>query len=192
MSSKSIRTFIALEISEEIKDKIEKIQSTIKLTDSIKGSWVKKENLHLTLKFLGDTQIKYIEEIKEKIRECFKDKNSINCNLADIGTFPNEKIPRVIWVGIKNGALEIINLASNLEISLSQLGFKKEKRDFKTHITICRPKQISDYQKFKNTLKEINRQFSPQEFTINKITFFESKLSPQGSIYTPIFIHLLK
>ncbi|MFH1622113.1 MAG: RNA 2',3'-cyclic phosphodiesterase [Candidatus Omnitrophota bacterium] len=192
MPSDSIRTFIALEINEEIKEKIENVQSTIKLTNSIKGSWVKKENLHLTLKFLGDTQIKHIEEIKGKIKESFKDESSINCSLSGVGIFPNARSPRVIWVGIKNGAVEIINLASNLETTLSQLGFKKEKRDFKTHITICRPKQILGQQKLQNALEEINKQFSPQEFVINKITFLESKLTSQGSIYTPILSYQLK
>ncbi|MBL7197270.1 MAG: RNA 2',3'-cyclic phosphodiesterase [Candidatus Omnitrophica bacterium] len=192
MSRESIRTFIALEISEEIKEKIIDIQNKIKQTNSLKGKWVSKDKLHLTLKFLGDTQLKYVEKIKDKIKECFKDADVINCHLTNIGTFPNEKFPRVIWAGIKSGDIQIINLAKKLEESLLEFGFKKEKRGFKTHITICRPKQILNRDQFKSALEEINKNFRPREFTINKIIFFESKLTPQGPIYTALLNYFLQ
>jgi len=146
----------------------------------------------LTLKFLGDTQVKYIEKIKDKIKECSKSDVAINCKLTHIGIFPNERFARVIWAGIKENNLQIINLAKKIEEVLFEVGFKKEKRDFKTHITFCRIKQILDHNRFKSILDEISNNLAPQEFIINKITFFESNLTPKGPIYSALFTHYLK
>ncbi|MFC1645729.1 RNA 2',3'-cyclic phosphodiesterase [Candidatus Omnitrophota bacterium] len=192
MPAESIRTFIALEINEEIKEKIAQIQEKIKQTNSLKGKWVPKNNMHLTLKFLGDTQLEYIESIKDAIKECLVGEKPINCNLVNVGTFPNERFPRVVWAGIKGGDIEIINLAERLEKSLRKLGFKKEKRGFKAHLTICRAKQVLNHSQLKLALEEINNSFKPQEFTINKIAFFQSKLTPQGPIYTSLSDYLLQ
>lgn len=192
MSEETIRTFIALEISDEIKQEIARIQDEIRQTNAISGKWVVKENLHLTLKFLGDTTLKIIEQIKEEIKTILYDEPSMNCNIAGVGVFPNEKFARVIWVGIKGGDTQIINLAKKFEKQLGKLGFKKEKKDFKTHITICRPKQILDKNQFKSTLETINNKFQPKEFIVNKLTFFESKLTPQGPLYTSLCSVLLK
>lgn len=186
MSDKSIRTFIALEISEAIKEEIIRIQDEINKTNAISGKWVLKDNLHLTLKFLGDTPLDKVERVKEAIKDCFKEDKSINCDIAGVGVFPNDRFARVIWVRIKKGEIEIISLAKKLEKILSKLGFKKEKKDFKTHITICRPKQILDRNQFQLTLEKINRNFQPKEFVVNKIIFFESTLTPQGPNYATL------
>jgi 2'-5' RNA ligase len=186
MPGESIRTFIALELQDNIKDKIKEFQETIKSSNIIKGSWVAKDNLHLTLKFLGDTKLKYVEGIKQNIKDCLKDKTPIRCYLNRIGCFPNEKSARVIWAGLDDENGQILDLAKRLENSLFEFGFKKEKRDFKNHVTICRPRQILDPNQLSLLIEEINKNIKPLEFTINKITFFESQLTPQGSIYTPL------
>lgn len=191
MPGQSIRTFIALEIDENIKEEIIQIQNKIKQTNSISGKWVTKDNLHLTLKFLGDTQLKYVEEIKQNLKECLIGESAISCNLSKVGLFPKEKFTRVIWVGIEGGDIGIINIAKKIEESLSKIDYAKEKREFKTHITICRPKQILNRDQFKSVLEEINKNFNPIKFTINKITFFESKLTPKGPIYTAISNYFL-
>ncbi|MFC1708516.1 RNA 2',3'-cyclic phosphodiesterase [Candidatus Omnitrophota bacterium] len=192
MSGQSIRTFIALEISDGVKEQISQIQEKFKQTESLKAKWVAKENVHLTLKFLGDTQLKHVEKIKDKLKECLQNEKAIDCNLSNIGVFPNERFTRVIWVSIKGGDAQIIDMAKKLDKTLCKLGFKKEKREFKTHITICRPKQILEYNQFKATLDKINRDFQPKSFSINKVSFFESKLTPQGPIYTSLLDVILQ
>ena len=192
MSSESIRTFIALEIDKKIKKRIVEVQDRIKQTNSLKGKWVPKENLHLTLKFLGDTKLKFIEQIKDKIKEYSEDEHAMSYSLTHIGAFPNEKFARIIWAGIEGDNSQIINLARKLEEALFEFGFKKEKRDFKTHITFCRTKQILDHNGFRTTLEEINKSFQPIEFIINKIILFESNLTPTGPIYSALFNYYLK
>lgn len=190
MPGQTIRTFIALEIEEKIKEKIIQIQDKINQSNCLKAKWVPKDNLHLTLKFLGDTKVKDIKDIKDKIKETVEIQ-PINCTVDEAGAFPSEESPRVVWVGIGEGKNQITNLAIKLEESLALLGFKKEKREFKTHITICRTKQIINPQRLKDILREINDNFQPLKFSANKITFFESKLTPHGSIYTVLSDYLL-
>lgn len=192
MPRELIRTFIALEIDNKIKERIIEVQDRIKQTNSLKGKWVPPNNLHLTLKFLGDTKPKLIEQIKDKIIECAKNECAATCSLSHIGAFPNERSARIIWAGIEDANSQIIELAKKLEESIFRLGFEKEKRDFKTHITFCRTKQILDHNKLKTILDEINSNFEPQEFVISKITLFESNLTPKGPIYTNLFSHHLK
>jgi len=192
MPKESLRVFIAIEIQDRIKDAIENIQEKLKKTNSIKGKWVSKENIHLTLKFLGDTQIQKIDKIKECIEETFREKNEISCSLKNVGTFPPSKSPRVVWVGIENKKDIIAEYADRLEDSLLKLHFKKEKRSFKSHITICRVKNVTEPQLFTSQIQEINKEFPSIYFQIEKITLFESKLTPQGPIYTSLFSFSLK
>jgi len=192
MSTEDIRTFIALELEDNIKDKIKETQETIKSANLVKASWVNRNNLHLTLKFLGDTKVKYVEGIKQNIKNCLENKIPIKCILNKTGCFPNEKSARVIWVGLEDENGQIKDLAKKLEDSMFEFGFKKEKRDFKTHITVCRPREIMNPDQLNLLIKEINNNFTPVEFTVNKITLFESRLTPQGSIYTPLDSFSLK
>jgi len=192
MPQTNIRSFIALDIQNEIKDSICEIQNRIKKTNAVKGSWVNKDNLHLTLKFLGDTQIQKIDSIKNCIQENLEGIKKINCNLKGLGVFPNLQSGRILWIGIEKGNDIIIDLAEKLDNSLLKLHFTKEKRGFYSHITICRIKQISNPKLFDWTIQEINKNFQPLEFIIDKLIFFESKLTPQGPIYTPLHVLNLK
>ena len=192
MPKESIRTFIAFEIEDRVKDAIEDIKEKIKITNSIKGKWISKENTHLTLKFLGDTQLQKIDKIKECIRTSLNSTNLFNCVLKNTGTFPPSKFPRIVWAGIEKEEERITECVDGLENSLLKLHFKKEKRNFKSHITICRIKQVIDPQLFKSSMEEINNTFAPIDFKIDKVTLFESKLTPQGPIYTSLFNFSLK
>jgi len=192
MPQTTLRTFIALEIENSIKNYIQQIQDKIRETNSVKGSWVSKENIHLTLKFLGDTQLQKVESIKKSLDTVFKDINKISCNLEEIGTFPSTRFPRVLWVGIDKGKKIIADYVDRLENSLLKLHFAKEKRGFQSHITICRVKQISAPDLLASTIQEINKTFTCVDFIIDKVILFESRLTPQGSIYSPLHISNLK
>ena len=144
--------------------------------------WVPKENIHLTLKFLGNTPLEKIDNIKETIKENLEGVNAIECNITHIGAFPKLKFPRVIWAGIEKGSNQIADCANNLQETLSKVGFEKEERKFQSHITICRVKQVFSPQALSSTIQETNDSFPTLEFLINKIVFFESRLSPKGPI----------
>jgi len=186
MPQKTLRTFLALEIEDKVKQVIVTIQDKVKSSNSIKGSWVDKDNLHLTLKFLGDIKLDEVERIIEILNKNFKDEISINCGINKIGVFPDSRFPRILWIGTENDSGKIKELFDKLEDCLSNLGFKKEEREFKTHITISRIKQVFNRDKLDQLINDTNSNFTPIPSKITKLTFFESKLSSKGPTYIPL------
>ncbi|MBP7087918.1 MAG: RNA 2',3'-cyclic phosphodiesterase [Candidatus Omnitrophica bacterium] len=176
-----MRTFIAIELPFEIKEKIAKI--TQPLQDlKLNVNWVKSQNLHLTLKFLGEikeTELDKITEIVDKTAKSFK---AFRANLGTFGFFPNEKRPGVFFIEAKTkNTLE--SIAETLESLLEKIGFKKKGR-FKSHITLARIKNPDNIESLKNELGKI---IFKEEFLVKEIVLFKSILTSYGPIYEKIF-----
>jgi 2'-5' RNA ligase len=178
----SLRTFIALDMPPEIKTALEKYVQPLK---SLRGrvSWVKRENLHLTLKFLGDTPANRVDEIAVALQEIAAKLTSFTADIAGSGVFPNEKAPRVLWVGINDESETLLKLAQAIDECLYQFGFAKEKRAFTPHLTIGRVKDPR-IPAIVCALKE--KPFAAMPAQFNEIIFMQSELNPAGSIYTPL------
>ncbi|MCX5680153.1 MAG: RNA 2',3'-cyclic phosphodiesterase, partial [Candidatus Omnitrophica bacterium] len=132
-----MRAFIAIELSEEIKTVLHQVQSHLKYSGA-DVKWVEKENIHLTLKFLGEIsedKLKRIEEILDEIGKLFK---PFELTLKDVGAFPKIESPRVIWAGLDKGAKESTEIVRRLDKELSDIGFEPETRPFAAHLTIGR------------------------------------------------------
>ncbi len=173
-----MRLFVGIELPEDIKKTIEGIEKELKKKVK-EARVVKKENLHITLKFLGEVIEKKIAEIDEKLREVSESFTPFNVCVGKIGNFPEGKRMRVLWVGVEsNGVLNKINF--KIEKVLSTIGFKEENR-FKEHITIARFKSTPDM-KFIEHLKEKYSSFLG-EFRIKSFFLIKSNLTPEGPIY---------
>ena len=170
-----MRLFIAIEISEEIKRYLAKIQEEIDNTQD-KIRYVKKGQIHLTLKFLGEVQPDKIEDIKKAIKKITF--SPFFAYLDKIGVFPNESYIRVIWAGLKPEG-PISELQKNIDENLKKL-FKKEK-NFKSHLTLARVKYIGNKEKFIDKLKKIN--IENKKIDINCFKLIKSTLAPQGPVY---------
>ena len=118
------RGFIAIEI--DLQPKIVDFSNQIKKTGA-NVKLVEPENMHLTLKFLGDTDEKLIDEIEQIMKDSVKGGDSFNIQLTGCGVFPNDNYIKVIWVGIQNGE-QIKSIAQKIDEKISKLGFEKEKR----------------------------------------------------------------
>lgn len=177
----TIRCFIAIELSEEIKNTLAKIES--ELQRNIQGvKWVNPDNIHLTLKFLGQIEKEAIEEIKKILDEITATARPFKIRLSQIGAFPNPNQPRVIWVGIDDGTKESSHLANLIEEKIVPLGIEKEDRAFHPHLTLARIKFLKDKSSVKNAFASLK---VPQvEMTAAKIALFQSTLTPEGPIYT--------
>jgi len=132
-----IRTFIAIELPENIHNKLQKLQ------DDLRASmpdvrWTKPTNIHLTLKFLGDVEASRIDRIGEILKGIARNYSPFEMNLAGIGAFPNSRKPSIIWTGVEKGAGQLIEIAKNIESAMEKIGFPKEKRPFKPHLTVGR------------------------------------------------------
>ncbi len=178
------RTFIAINLDSEIREYLFSIKNNLNLDES-KIKWVDKNNLHITLKFLGYISPEQLELIKSGLKEIINQHNPFLIKLSsDIGVFPSYKMPRIIWVGIKEGANELKKLYNSIEIILYNNGFPKENKVFSGHITIGRVKYIKDKNNFINLLKNTYIECLSQE--AKSIELMESKLAPNGPIYNII------
>ncbi|MFH1395681.1 MAG: RNA 2',3'-cyclic phosphodiesterase [Candidatus Omnitrophota bacterium] len=175
-----IRTFIAVELSDEAKAELSRIQSVFqKNPDNIK--WVKPDNIHLTLKFLGNIQENKSEEIENVLKKAVLGIAPFEIVLHGLGVFPGENVPRVLWVGIKDGAKQLTDIADKIETLLAEKGFPKEKRNFSAHLTLGRIKHIKNRTLFKNLLNSvIVKQVSVH---VGRIVLFKSKLSSEGALH---------
>ena len=177
-----MREFLAIEIENYLKDNIQKIQDTIKDTDSCKVNYVKTENIHLTLKFFGEINERKEKQIIKIVENTISNYKHYTIKLAKIGVFPNMKRPRVIWTGIKDKHNITINLIKELDDEFNKIGFEKE-RNYVPHITIGRVKEIHDKELLNDTLNELKNEYVGK-LEIKSLSLKESQLTPNGPIYT--------
>ncbi|WP_457751246.1 RNA 2',3'-cyclic phosphodiesterase [Thermococcus sp.] len=177
-----MRAFIAIDISKEVRDNLIRAQERIG-SKAAKIKFVEPENLHVTLKFLGEIDETTAEEVKKALAEIAKRHRKHRVRVKGIGVFPNPSYVRVIWAGIEND--EGINaIADDVEREMGKLGFRKDK-DFVAHITLGRVKFVREKTKLAEILGEIaNEDFG--EFEVNAIELKKSTLTPKGPIYETI------
>jgi 2'-5' RNA ligase len=182
--SETIRTFIAAELPGKIISSISRVQENIR-SYGFKIRWVRPENIHLTLKFLGNVKKADIEKVGEVIFESVQGYSPITLRAKGIGTFPGIKRPRVIWVGISGQLDLIIGLHKTLDEKLETIGFPRENRSFKGHLTLGRIKAKIDPKRFGDALIEFVG-FESESFVADRIILFKSELKPTGAVYTKL------
>jgi 2'-5' RNA ligase len=184
-----VRTFIAIDLSPEIKDNLVTLVNHLKpLGRNVK--WVTKENYHLTLKFLGEISESEAEQIKSTLADIASRHHSFNLILKGMGSFPagSNRI-RIVWAGIAEED-ELLSLGKEIETGLEKKGFPKEDRPFSPHLTIGRVKTPEKQEKLASELAR-NNQLELGSMLVREITFFQSILHPQGPEYRVISRHLL-
>jgi len=183
-----MRAFIAIEISDDIKDLLGQIEAHLKYSGA-DVKWVKPEVIHLTLKFLGEITDEKCADVKFALDTIAKSVKPFELNLKDIGAFPKIEHPRVIWVGLDKGAVETTALAGRIDDSLSKIGFAKEDRPFSPHLTIGRARSPLNRDKLKEKISSASAKF---QFTavnsckVASVILFQSTLTPKGPIYTKL------
>jgi 2'-5' RNA ligase len=180
-----MRSFIAVNFSQEVKKKLAEIQHELK--NAVEGSlkWVEEENLHLTLKFMGDVREDTIEHIKSLLFHVFKNYRQFKVEFKNVGAFPTVNKPRVLWIGIEKGRSELETLAREIEnILKDKLDIAKEEREFHPHITLARVRDKCKIN-FEKIAKYQDKVFA--EDVISKVDLMESKLTPSGPIYSVMY-----
>jgi 2'-5' RNA ligase len=179
------RVFIAINLDSEIKEYIAKVQERIEqLSDNLHGKMklVEKENLHISLKFLGNLNSMAIEKTKEVLQRVSQQYQPFVMDLSkNIGMFPNFKRPRVIWIGVGKGNNKIIEIYQALENELKAESFYQTENNFSVHITLARIKYIKNSQKMFDYLKTIEIDNLSQK--VLSIDLMESCLTNEGPIY---------
>ena len=175
------RGFIAVDIP--VSSKI------LELADHIKQSGadvklVEPENLHLTLKFLGDTPTEKTGEIEHIMKKAAEGQTPFTIRLMGTGVFPNRNYIKVIWIGIHD-SVSLEQIARSIDDQLAQIGFKKERRGFSSHLTVGRVRTARN----KNMLVKTLEAYADVEFDVvpvDVIKLKQSTLTPKGPIYQTI------
>lgn len=185
------RVFIAIDVPDKLKAKVDSyIKFLISRSSDLRISWEKAEKLHLTLKFLGNTDEKLLSVLEQKIGEVAESIESFNLKVSGNGIFPNVRNPRVLWLGIEEESGKLFELQNLVEKSCLELGFEADKREFKPHLTIAR---IRDSQKALELAKlHLRSSFEEESFVVSEVTIYESLLLPNGSVYKVLSRHGLK
>ncbi|MCI0532136.1 MAG: RNA 2',3'-cyclic phosphodiesterase [candidate division Zixibacteria bacterium] len=178
-----MRAFIAVELPSDVKNQIARMQAELRRIPA-QVSWTKADNVHLTLKFLGEIGSERLQPVTQAARAGCKGVKKFRISLKGLGGFPNLRQPRVIWIGTQNGAEELISLQAKIDSELDKAGFPREEKKFRPHFTIGRVRVPKSIEKLAQALG--NTEFQTADIDISRVTVMQSRLSPGGSIYTAL------
>jgi 2'-5' RNA ligase len=143
---------------------------------------VKPELMHVTLKFLGDTDENLTEEVTSRMRDAVKDVRPFSVRLTGMGAFPSMSNIRVIWVGIEDGKA-LGEIAKRLDASIGELGFERDKKGFVPHLTLARTRSVRNIANVQEILRR-NGATDYGQYLMDRILLKKSVLSPQGPTYS--------
>lgn len=183
-----IRAFIAINISKEILARIDQVSGELKsrLKD-VPVRWVPVDNIHLTLKFLGNVSTSNLEMMKEIMEKIVSEHQASDISVGGIGTFPKPHAPRVIWIGMEVAG-ELMSLQHDIELETARLGYARERRPFSPHLTISRVSRNASAQDV-HTIAQVLENYKVGFLgasRIREVYLYRSDLKPDGAVYTPI------
>jgi len=180
-----VRLFVALEVGTEVRDCLTGLIEELRAVDAAaaknRARWVRVDNLHITLKFIGNVDDGRLDAIREALSEV-RPRNVVEMRFRGLGFFPNDRRPRVLWAGVQ-AAPDLSPLADEIDARLGQIGIPRETRKFAPHLTLARfdPSGIS------GELRTATKQYTSRDFGVvrtGKFHLFESKTRPTGAEYT--------
>lgn len=179
-----IRSFLAIELPEAIRRKIEEVQKDLKLSHA-DMRWVSPEKIHLTLKFFGSIDESRIDPIVKSIGGPTQTSSPFSLAVRGMGAFPHLKNPRVIWMGLVDEKEILPSFQRELEKELRKIGFESEDRPFHPHLTLGRMKSNQGRDELIGRMEKYREeQFG--DFQVEKVVLLKSDLRPSGPIYTPL------
>jgi RNA 2',3'-cyclic 3'-phosphodiesterase len=175
-----MRLFIALPLSREIEESLGKLIFVLKQ----KGGpvkWVAPKNIHLTVKFLGEVDEIKVNDIKAAVEKTAAKYRMVESTVEKIGAFPDFVRPRVIWAGMTGGIETIDGMVKDIEDAMAALGFPREDKRFKPHITLGRVKENYGLGDLISYIKSYH--LVPMPLNLESLVLFQSTLTPRGPIY---------
>lgn len=181
-----MRCFVAVDLPENVKSRVHHAFEPLRQLGLIRGRFVDRDNLHLTLRFLGELgeeEITSVQKVLENVNH-----SKFDAEISDIGAFPSESYIKVLWVGVNAKQDKLKELHSSVENNLDKLGIgksEKTERGFSNHITVARINTIVKSKSNKNLFIEKlkNLKVPREKFEVDKISLIKSELTKQGPIY---------
>jgi len=188
--SETWRTFIAIELPTDVRASITRhIDRLRREFPHVRASWTRGDNLHLTLKFLGNIPVSRVSALSEATEAAARTSKSFELVIAGCGTFPPHGQPKVLWIGSDESASYLKQLYLTLEDRCAEAGFEREARVYHPHLTIARLRARGGSRE----LAQAHRQlvFANQTFTASELVVFKSELRSEGSKHTVTSRHRL-
>ncbi len=184
-----LRTFIAIVLDEELRDNLGRLQGQLR-ERMAPGSvrWVQPTGIHLTLKFLGDTPVEQVDRVKAILAEASAQVNPFRFTVEGLGCFPNDRRPRVVWVGLDEPTGTLLRLRDAVEKHVAPLGFPTERRYFQPHLTLGRVQRRAS----KSEVREIGEVVAASDvgligaMSVSTVSYIKSDLRPSGAVYTTL------
>jgi RNA 2',3'-cyclic 3'-phosphodiesterase len=183
----AIRSFIAIELNQQVQQNLATVIARLKSPSANAVRWTTVQNIHLTLKFLGDVSPANMDHLKKMLQAQVSQQPRFSFQVSGIGAFPNLRRPRVIWAGVI-APLKLDTLARLVEVETTRLGYPLEERPFSPHLTLGRVAQNAtpeDVRRAADALTGISVD-DLGAVDVREVTLFRSDLDPRGSIYTPL------
>lgn len=183
-----LRCFIAIELTEEIKAGLSRLQAKLKAGSQSPVKWVDPYSIHLTLKFLGNVNLDMMSQITEAMAEAAQEASPLQLEVKGLGVFPNPRRVQVIWVGVSGDLDKLIQLQKRLETNLARLGFAPEARAFTPHLTLARVREqaSADERQKLGELVAGTRFEAGYGLPVEAISLMRSQLTRAGAIYSQL------
>ncbi len=189
-----IRTFVAIELDEEIRKAIagtqgqvqEQLMQQLRLrTPGVRVQWVRPDSIHLTLKFLGDIDEALVEAIRAALLPVVRMQPRFVVEVGGLGVFPDLRAPRVLWIGLFGQVEALMYLAAEVEAALTGVGFPPESRRLSPHLTLARIKERSrEVGKGLADSGLMTQPFRIGSLAVDAVCLMKSDLKPSGAVYT--------
>ncbi|MFB3816244.1 MAG: RNA 2',3'-cyclic phosphodiesterase [Candidatus Methylomirabilales bacterium] len=177
-----LRLFVAVTLPDAVRARLARAQERLRAVQA-DVSWVKPENIHLTLKFIGETEVKRLPRIQAALQGVGAEVAAFALMLAGVGTFGG-RVPRVVWAGTAEGAEALATLAGRVDDALGRVGIAKERRAFSPHATLGRVRSPRNAEALVAAAAALDETFG--RVAVGEFVLMQSRLHPQGSVYTPL------
>ncbi len=178
--SEKIRLFIAIDLPERMKDVL--LETAAQMGQYLPDRavrWVKPEQMHLTLRFLGDTAVSQLPDLQDQLTQLTSRYGAFRLHLNGVGAFPNRNRPRVVWVGLGGDLAVLQKMQAELEDRVVAMEWSREKRPFSPHVTLGRVKDARQVQALNWDVA-----LAKMEFEVTAVQLVQSELRPSGAVYT--------
>jgi len=182
-----MRVFAAIDIEDSIREAIEQLQKDIEGRADIRAKdvrWVNPRQMHMTLKFLGYVKDEQVRQVCSAVEKAVQGHLAFDLDIESVGYF-GRRSAKVLWVGTGEGTESLNRLQADIELHLAQAGWEQDKRKFAGHLTLCRVKDFKAGRKLA-ALSEDYRQRQLGTTSVQKVTVYQSELTPDGPIYAAL------
>jgi 2'-5' RNA ligase len=183
-SPDSVRLFVACEVPDEVKDGITNVIEQLKNESVNDVRFIRPDGVHITLKFLGEVQVKKLPAVKLAIQEAVVGHQPFELELSTIGTFGGREGLRIMWVGVAGDVLRLEALVRSVNAALAVVGFEPERRPFRPHLTLGRVRDdVGTRRRAEIEVAVGKTEVPPISWRTNQVSLMRSRLTPHGVFY---------